>query len=246
VFVDNGSTDSSIAIAEGYRDRMQLQIVDASERKNQAGAKNAGAEVARSDKLVFVDADDEVLPGYLIAMSEALEEHPIVAPGRDLEALNPDWVRKAHDTSEASHGTFMPFAFGSGMGLSRRALLRAGGWPEEYPVCEDMVLSYRLQRQGLAPFPLEETLLRIRFRTSVRALFRQTRAWGYWEARVHREFGPEFAPRRTIAVVLSESVGVLRQAITARNRTDVASVAVRAGYSVGRFLGSLRWRVFYP
>src|SRR4051794_566972 len=40
ILVDNGSTDRSVQIAETYADRMQLRVVSAPDRANQAYARN--------------------------------------------------------------------------------------------------------------------------------------------------------------------------------------------------------------
>jgi hypothetical protein len=245
IIVDNGSTDRSVSIAKRYERRVPLRVVPALDRPNQAYARNVGARAARAEKLIFVDADDEVAPGFLTAMHAALGEHDFVMSDQDLDALNPAWNREAHDVSTASQGAFATYAFGSGVGVSRRALEAVGGWPEEYTPCEDMALSYRLQQSGVALARLPKPLLRYRFRDSLGALFGQTRVWGCREALVHREFDAAFVSRRTLRLALSEWLGVLGELITARSRADLARFAVRLGYSVGRFQGSLRYRTFY-
>jgi cellulose synthase/poly-beta-1,6-N-acetylglucosamine synthase-like glycosyltransferase len=244
LFVNNRSTDLSVQIAERYKGRIPLRVVSAPERANQAYARNVGADVARAEKLVFVDADDEVAPGFMTSMFAALQEHDFVGTPSDRHALNPDWCREAHNTSESTHGVFAPFA-GAAVGVSGAAFASVGGWPEEYAPCEDMALSFRLQRSGIALTFLPEPLFHYRLRNSIRGLFSQARAWGRAEVRVHRDFGPTFAARRPASLALSEWLGVLRQMAAARSRADLARCAVRLGYSVGRLQGSLRHHVFY-
>jgi glycosyltransferase involved in cell wall biosynthesis len=246
VLVDNGSTDRSVQIAETYADRVQLRIVPAPDRANQAYARNVGAKAAFADKLVFIDADDEVAPGFLASMFATLEEHDFVASPRDMDSLNPAWIRDAHDVPESAYGAFSPFAFGSAMGLSRRVFQSVGGCPEEYAACEDMALSFRLRRAGVALVFLPEPLHRYRFRSSIRGLFNQTRVWGYHEALVYREFREPLVPARSASLARSEWSSALRELIAARSRADLARCAVRLGYSTGRLQGSLRHRVFYP
>ena len=70
---DNGSTDGSLRVVEQYRKRIpNLRIVDSSDMRGAAHARNVGATAALSDNLAFCDADDEVAPGWLKAMGEAL------------------------------------------------------------------------------------------------------------------------------------------------------------------------------
>lgn len=66
---DNGSTDGSIKVVEQFKGELpNLHIVDASRRRGTAHARNRGAAMASGDALVFVDADDEVAPGWLEAI----------------------------------------------------------------------------------------------------------------------------------------------------------------------------------
>ena len=66
VFVDNGSTDDSRAIAEHYQTRLgNLRIVDASAKRGKSFALNQGVEAALGESIAFADADDQVAPGGL-------------------------------------------------------------------------------------------------------------------------------------------------------------------------------------
>src|SRR5437763_9114159 len=245
VLVDNGSTDRSVQIAEGYRDQIRLRIVPAPARANQAYARKVGANAPRADKLVFVDADDEVAPGFLASMFAALGEHDFVASPREQTTLNPAWSRDAHDVPASASGAFAEFAFGSAMGLSREVFESVGGCPEEYDACFDMALSYRLQQSGVALVFLPEPLHRYRFRSSIRGLFSQTRVWGYYEVLLYREFREPLVPPRSASLALSEWFSALRELMAARSRADLARCAVRLGYSAGRLHGSLRYRVLF-
>jgi glycosyltransferase involved in cell wall biosynthesis len=245
VLVDNGSADCSTQIAETYVDRIRLRIVSAPDRANQAYARNVGAKAARADKLVFIDADDEVAPGFLASMFATLEEHDFVGSPREQSSLNPAWSRDAHDVPASASGTFSPFAFGSAMGLSRRVFESVGGCPEEFDAAWDVALSYRLQQAGVALVFLAEPLHRYRFRNSIRGLFNQTRVWGYYEVLLYREFRGPLVPARSASLALSEWFSALRELMAARRRSDLARCAVRLGYSAGRLHGSLRHRVLY-
>src|SRR5215218_6837184 len=95
IAVDNGSSDESRPLAESFKDRLNLHIVDAVERAGAAWATNVGVRRASGRKLIFIDADDEVTPGYLSAMAAALDEYDFVMSAFDHETLNPEWVRSA-------------------------------------------------------------------------------------------------------------------------------------------------------
>lgn len=64
--VDDGSSDSTTAVLDGYRSKLPMQVV----RQNAAGlaaAKNLGVFMSRSPILLFVDDDDVPSPNLLMA-----------------------------------------------------------------------------------------------------------------------------------------------------------------------------------
>jgi glycosyltransferase involved in cell wall biosynthesis len=74
VVVDDGSTDPAThAALEALPEQVELV------RQANAGvvaARNAGLERARTPFVLFLDADDRLAPGALVAMRRALEQHP--------------------------------------------------------------------------------------------------------------------------------------------------------------------------
>src|SRR2546426_8436308 len=86
IIADNGSTDGTPDLVRTWTDRIPgLRIVDASDRKGQAHARNVGAAAALGDFIAFCDADDVATPGWLDGMVRA-------APWTDLVggAIDPD------------------------------------------------------------------------------------------------------------------------------------------------------------
>jgi glycosyltransferase involved in cell wall biosynthesis len=73
VVVDDGSTDGSAEIARGYGERARLIS------KRNAGlsaARNTGIEESRGELLVFLDADDRLMPGMVEYCVRTLRELP--------------------------------------------------------------------------------------------------------------------------------------------------------------------------
>ncbi len=76
--IDDGSTDGSAEIAQGYPIRYIRQ-----ENCGLSGARNTGIAHSRGRYLVFLDADDRLLPDAIASGLRALNEHPecVIAVG---------------------------------------------------------------------------------------------------------------------------------------------------------------------
>lgn len=75
VVVDNGSADSSRAIAEEYAGRdARFRTVHLPDRLPPGRAREAGAARADGEYLLFLDGRDTLLPGALQALAERIEE----------------------------------------------------------------------------------------------------------------------------------------------------------------------------
>jgi glycosyltransferase involved in cell wall biosynthesis len=73
VVVDDGSTDGSREVIEGFGDRVRAVW---KENGGQGSAYNAGFAVASGDVVIFLDADDVLLPSTVERVVGAFEAHP--------------------------------------------------------------------------------------------------------------------------------------------------------------------------
>ncbi|MEU6858056.1 CDP-glycerol glycerophosphotransferase family protein [Glycomyces sp. NPDC046736] len=73
VMIDDGSTDSSAAVAAAWVERDGRFSLVRQDNVGQGGARNRGAALAKGAYLTFLDSDDIVLPDAYLRMVETLE-----------------------------------------------------------------------------------------------------------------------------------------------------------------------------
>jgi hypothetical protein len=155
IVVDDASTDDSAALAERYADQV-IRLSGAP--RGPAYARNRGCEAARSDIMVFIDADVCVHATTLRELLRELVEAPDAAA-----------VFGAYDTTPRSRGVVSQYrnllhhyihalnggdadTFWSGCGAMRRKpFYEAGGFDEQRyprPQIEDIALGYRVRALG--------------------------------------------------------------------------------------------------
>jgi len=251
VVADNGSHDASIAVAERARRELpNLVVLDASQESGVSYARNAGAGASEADALLFVDADDEVAPGFLTAMGCALADHDFVCARYDPRTLNEPWAVASRGGGQ-SDGVmdwfkFLPYAGGGGIGVRREVFDEVGGFDEvAHLACEDVDFCWRVQLAGHDLTFVPDAVVHVRYRTTLWSMFRQGRAFGRGEAylyKQYRDFGMPGVPWKLgayhwwrLAVRLAK----------VRDRAEFAhwfrSLAIR----LGRLEGSVRYGVQY-
>ncbi len=190
VIADNGSTDATAEVVARFADRFPgLRVIDASARPGAGFARRAGAEAARTDLLLFVDADDTVDPGYVDAMVRGLGTAPYVHACSDTAGLNPPWLHKIYPglgCVTIATGTWK-WALGSTVGIRRDVYDAAGGWSPEIRFSEDADLGFRVRyRTGVEPVPAEGANVHVRLRPEWQASFRQGIGYGTGQSTVNR------------------------------------------------------------
>ena len=152
IVVDDGSTDQTRAVALRYPVRYVYQ-----ENRGLAAARNHGLNVATGDFVLFLDADDRLLPEALRRGSECFCDHPaaafvyggfrnIFSDGSPAPSPVPSTVASDHYL-KLLEGNFIGM---HGTVLYRRGLLISeGGFREDLRACEDYELYLRLTRRYL-------------------------------------------------------------------------------------------------
>jgi len=247
VLADNGSTDDS---RERFLRRASsfasARVVDATRARGTAPAINDGTRSALGAKVVLIDADDVAAPGWLAAMSVALDAHPIVAARFDCVTLNDPATVLARgepqrDGLMSSYG-YLPYAGSGGLGYRRAAFDAVGGFAEELRYLFDVDFCWRAQELGYQLAFVPDAVVRVRFRSSGGDTFRQARGWARIEPMLYRRHASAGMPR---SAVRGAARGWARAAVRVGELRDPErrySYLRALGQRVGRLEGSVRAR----
>ncbi len=155
IVVDDGSTDGTGTIGAKWADRV-LRL--ANPPRGPAHARNRGAEVARGEWLIFLDADVRVRPETLRRFAEVIDGEPTVdgiLGAYDAAPPAPGFIsryRNLHHHFVHTRNAGDTATFWAGLGALRRAAFQAVGGFDEVryprPQVEDIELGYRLHDRG--------------------------------------------------------------------------------------------------
>lgn len=251
IVADNGSTDGSRHIAKDFANRgLDLQIIEASDRAGAAHARNCGARSARSEHLLFCDADDEVDGQWVSAMTEALRDHDLVASRFDTVRLNSAAVQRLHGTHPQSIGLnpytypdYLPHAGGGGLGVKRAVHENLQGFDESLLTLEDTDYCWRAQLAGFDFFFAANAVVSIRYPTDLDGAFHQGANYGFHNVAIYARYRdrgmPHLGPTRGLIKALAlilRSPGLLL-----KDRRP--AWFWQAGWRYGRLRGCLRYHV---
>lgn len=142
IVVDDASTDATAEIARNAGAR-----VESIERRQIAAARNAGAQVARGDVMIFVDADTHVPVETLRLAMAALRDGAVGGGSRFRFESGPRWAHVAGGITVLAM-RLMSWAAGCFVFVRREAFEAVGGFDERYFATEELVLSRALKRHG--------------------------------------------------------------------------------------------------
>jgi GT2 family glycosyltransferase len=196
LIVDNRSTDQLHAVVDAKRANLlasgatDVRLLEAHDEAGASYARNVGARHARSDRLVFCDADDCVSAYWLsdaIALFELADSFsgsalPILDSefGDDVAALRSRIEPAAPPvpTVRPQEDLAIPIVMGGDFGIRRGLFLELDGFDQSLPTAgEDNDLAYRLRAAGhsILDSPAMRVAYRIRDRgTSRRAVARKS------------------------------------------------------------------------
>ncbi len=161
VLVDNGSTDGTMGLLEGFassHERCPMRILR-EPRKGAAAARNAGFRTARSDVVAFTDSDCAPEPAWLSSLIQPFEDQAIGAvAGRvvaapaaaTIELFNSLYTLQLPE-HPAKHSCWTPWKGGyptANLAVRRLLLQKLRGFDEDMRTGEDHDLCARIYADG--------------------------------------------------------------------------------------------------
>jgi glycosyltransferase involved in cell wall biosynthesis len=251
---DNGSTDGSLRVVEQYRKRFpKLRIVDSSDMRGAAHARNAGAAAASSDNLAFCDADDEVAPGWLKAMGEALLMYDAVGGPRNIIKYSKPEVIKALSRSDWNpekelckfvSPPFLPYAASSNLGVKNTLHRDIGGFDETLGSLEDIDYSWRIQLSGKKIQFIDNAVLYYRLPSTLRGCLRKQYYSGQYQIALCKKYIPLGMPELSWHTDMSNWIQTLRgiRQISVE-KEDRYRWLMHFAFLSGRLKGHFKYRV---
>ena len=248
IVANNGSTDETVAIVEQYKDKLpNLRILDAFEKPGAAYARNVSA-LAAADALAFCDADDEVAPGWVAAMGEALAKYDFVACKREYQKLNEPWTLKSrpllqqHGLQAYRYPPYLPHASSSTLGVKRSVHDAVGGFDETMLALEDTDYCWRIQLAGTELHFVPEAVVHYRLRDTVADLYHQMSVWGEYNTLLYKRYRLRGMPRLSWRAGAKGWLDVLLHLPQAFSKEDRAEWVSKFAFRMGRLQGCLKYR----
>jgi glycosyltransferase involved in cell wall biosynthesis len=254
ILVDNRSTDGSRQIAERYKERLpNLRIVDASARQGSPFARNVGVQAATGEAIAFCDADDEVAPGWVAAMGQALSQHDFVACSIDSDKLNPPWIIAARGRPQrdglqtVSHPPYLLHAGAGTLGIKRSLYIMVGGFDESFLYLYETDFCFKLQLAGVPLHFVPDAVVYVRFSHTFRKVYSQSRRWAAYNVKVQKKYH-EVGTENPLSWKCHARnwQSLLWRLPFIRHKKDCFQFVWGLGWQVGLLQGSLQYRNVPP
>ena len=181
--IDNGSTDTSVRIAETHGARILYEH----SQKSSYAARNQGIIAAKGDLLAFTDADCIVTPAWLKNLVTNWDDNSIGCFAGEIQAYQPQTlVEKFSDRIGIlrQYGTiactYLPYAQTANAAYRKEVFDKLGLFIPEIFSGGDAEISWRMQQKlGLGIQLIPEALVYHKHRTSITGLYRQFKRYEY-------------------------------------------------------------------
>ncbi|MEX1024866.1 MAG: glycosyltransferase [Planctomycetota bacterium] len=244
IVADNGSTDGTAAVLATYAScsAPTVRRIDASAERGVNAARNAGVRATHARKILICDADDVAAPGYVQALSDALDVADGAAGVMDFGRLNAHLAGKVPASGLVREGT-TPVPIGACCAWRRSVWERLGGFDESWVQgCDDIQFALEAHRAGCVAIAVPTAVMHKRERHG-RELFRQYVKYGLARPRLCKAF-PDLAEQRSTRAAARHWLQLFGRVATGRGG-DEATLR-QLGKNLGRLIGSARHRYWAP
>jgi glycosyltransferase involved in cell wall biosynthesis len=252
IVVDNLSTDGSPEAARRLVEEFEpgssrFVYVKASMRPSLGYARNVGAASSTAPAIAFCDQDDVVGPGWVQAHERAASLHSIWVGRIESRVLN---ARATAAVAQGSYAAFpvlgyRPSVAGSNFGMRLDLFHEAGGFDEAIPSCEDIEMSWRVQRLGHKIGYAGDAVVLRQFRDTHISVYNQGVWYGRGQAWLFARYRTSGMPRGGSADawhrIRRNGLGVLRPGHSESRLDSVHCL----GLILGRLAEVPRTRVWY-
>ena len=178
VFVENGSTDTSLQECERLADA-NTRVLHLTE-SGVSRARNHGIDAARGKLITLLDVDDEMLPNRIRFIEERKWKDTdfVIGSMQLVEGEEPSYPNEI----QVALSRGLPLYMGSALIFTKAGFIQLGGYNEEFSHAEDMDLILRAERLGFTSIYSAEHFLIRHFHSNNVSLDRTASALGLFSA----------------------------------------------------------------
>ncbi len=228
---------------EPFNDRLDLRVIDSSDRRSASHARNEGARAADGELLLFCDSDDIAHRDWITQLSAALEFYGAVGGFLDEDVLSvPGQEHWRPPATPGGLPTFLghPFLVSANMGVIRSNFAAVGGFDTDLIRGEDIALSWDLLERGVELGYCAEAVVYYRHRKGLSAMMHQHYLYGRGFSQILARKGTPGTEGRAIGLSALKPNG---QAVA---RKSFPYFLRRGSIAAGRVVGLVEERVLRP
>lgn len=261
--VDNASVDRTSSVARSFNAEVVLES-----NRGRGRARNAGLNRARSEYIVFLDADCLPQPGWLERLIEPFADPTIGCVGGEIINAKVDTplgkylAAKGHLSQKVTIGhSFLPFAQTGNVAFRRSVIEAIGGFDDQMTEGEDADLCWRMQLETDYHLAFSERAVVYHLEDLSPKLFlRQKRRHAYGAVLLYKKYRSRWKPERqpfkrayweyqSIArrsMLYLWRLGLARLGLSEQPRSDQGyQLLIELGEKWGRLEGAIRHRVWF-
>jgi rSAM/selenodomain-associated transferase 2 len=145
IVVDGGSQDETVALAKSSAKVIKVITVIG---KGRAGQMNAGADLARSDILLFLHADTQLPPNFIDLITKTLNQNKTIAGAFELAIDASGISLRLIEMLVKMRSRLLSLPYGDqAIFISKQAFIQAGRFAD-LPIMEDFEFIRRIQKLG--------------------------------------------------------------------------------------------------